>query len=87
MPNNFPGSSADESTAYIVAPYWSDVDARVEGDIFYEVHEAGGTDNSDAYLSLVSDYIVRTNDVDFQVSHDPNSIIIIISGHTNLAWC
>ena len=63
-----------------MAPYWDDVDARNDGDIFYEVHEAGDTTNSDAYLTEVSDYISRTNNVNFQVSH--NHILYTVTGHT-----
>ena len=61
-----------------MAPFWGDVDARMDGDIFYEVHEAGLTDTSDAYLSEVSAFISRTSSVDFQASR--HHVVYLNSG-------
>ena len=61
--------------AFLVAPFWSDVDLRGdEGEVFYEVHVAGATVTSDVYLANVSDFISRQQDVTFQVSYNTMSV-------------
>lgn len=69
FPTFFPGVFSDQVTAYVVAPFWGDVDARMDGHIFYEVHEAGLTDASDAYLKEVSAFISSTSRVNFKASY------------------
>ena len=54
---------------FLAAPFWSDVDLRGdEGEVFYEVHVAGTTVNSDGYLANVSAFISNQQDVNFQAS-------------------
>ena len=68
FPANFPGFASDTIEGFLVAPYWSDNDiSGDEGEVFYEVHVAGGTMNSDQYLNDVSDFISRNEEVTFQV--------------------
>ena len=60
---------------FLVAPYWSNVDLRGdEGEVFYEVHVAGATFNSDEYLANVSNFISRQQDVTFQASYSTISV-------------
>ena len=42
-----------------MAPFWSDVDIRVIGEIFYEVHSAGDSARSDDLLASVSEFITN----------------------------
>ena len=72
FPSDFPGFASDTIQGYLVAPYWSHNDIRgEEGEVFYEVHVAGGTDNSDLYLANVSDFISRNEEVTFLVCKLP----------------
>ena len=51
----FPGSAA---SAYIVAPYWDDVDIRLTGNVSYEVHSRSGNNpGSNQLLDEVSSYV------------------------------
>ena len=70
FPSDFPGFASDTIEGFLVAPYWSDNDiSGMEGEVFYEVHVAGGTVNSDLYLANVSDFISRNEEVSFQVRY------------------
>ena len=52
--------SSEESSvfnSFMVAPYWSDIDARTFGEIWYETHVAGQSTNSDMLLDRVSNLV------------------------------
>lgn len=69
FPSDFPGFASNTIQGYLVAPYWSNNDiSGDEGEVFYEVHVAGGTKNSAQYLANVSDFISCKEHVTFQVS-------------------
>ena len=55
----FPGSFSDVTNTYVVAPFWSDVDIRSVGEIFYEVHSTGDSTRSDDLLASVSEFITN----------------------------
>ena len=42
---------------YIVAPFWSDIDIRDDGEIYYQVHSRGSNTVSDELLHEVSVFI------------------------------
>ena len=57
------------SGAYIVAPYWDDVDIRVAGNISYEVHSRiGNNPGSNQLLDEVSGFVEASTDQSFQGS-------------------
>ena len=64
-PVEFPGPFSDVADAYLVAPFWSDNDIRLDGEIFYEVHVAGNNSNSDQILSQVSAFVSNQTADDF----------------------
>ena len=66
LATRFPGSA---SGAYIVAPYWDDVDIRLAGNISYEVHSRS-TNNprSDQLLDEVSGFVGDSTGQSFQGS-------------------
>ena len=54
-------------SAYVVAPYWADADARLDGEIRYEVFEKGCDDTSVSNLLLdtVGNFITNETGVQF----------------------
>ena len=64
-PSPFPTTNYFQRNAYVVAPFWSDVDIRREGAIFYEVHQLGANLQSNALIERVSSFIVREKDSNF----------------------
>ena len=48
-----------------MAPFWSDNDIRLDGEIFYEVHVAGNNSNSDQILSQVNAFISNQTEDNF----------------------
>ena len=48
--------------SYLVAPYWSDVDYRLVGEISYEVHSGMQNETSARLLELVSTYVNNITD-------------------------
>ncbi|CAI8030562.1 Low-density lipoprotein receptor-related protein 4 [Geodia barretti] len=45
-PSRFPSTSPDTYWAYLVAPFWSDADLRVEGTVMWKVYNRSDTDFS-----------------------------------------
>ena len=43
--------------SYIAAPYWSDIDGRVFGEVWYETHVAGQSTTSNSLLERVSSLV------------------------------
>ena len=43
--------------SYVAAPYWSDIDNRNFGEIWYETHRAGQSSTSDTLLGRVSNLV------------------------------
>ena len=63
----FPTSVASSYYAYVAAPFWSDIDARQEGFIWYEVHDAAESNPvSNTLLSSVNDFIQTEAGVEFE---------------------
>lgn len=58
-PSSFPTSNYWIRNAYVVAPFWSDVDIRREGEVLYEVHQLGSNLQSNVMLGRVSGWISR----------------------------
>ena len=52
------------SGSYLVAPFWSDVDITMSGNIHYEVHMENSSEYSSALIS-VSQFVSRSASVDF----------------------
>ena len=61
VPYLFPSEFTFISTAYLLAPFWSDVDIRVQGSIQYEVHTGSGS----SLVSLVSEFVSNYTGNDF----------------------
>ena len=68
MPRPFPSSDVAVHYSYLVAPYWSDIDTRLDGQVNYEVHIAGESSTSDEYLGRVSSLINSESDTYFNGS-------------------
>ena len=63
----FPTSEVGSSTAYAAAPFWSDVDTRLNGSIWYEVHDAAeGNAVSSAQLSFVNTWFKTETGLEFE---------------------
>ena len=60
-PSPFPTYSHYIQSRYVVAPFWSDNDIRITGDICYEVHE-----RVDASTAIVSEYISHNTGTNFK---------------------
>ena len=65
LPAQFPSLDADVYFSYLVAPYWSNIDTRLDGQVNYEVHVAGESSISDSYLGRVSAFIDAELDTGF----------------------
>ena len=65
LPTPFPSTSIDVFTSYLVAPYWSNIDTRLDGSVNYEVHVAGESSISDDHLRDVSSLINAEQGTDF----------------------
>ena len=61
IPSLFPSELTFISSAYLLAPFWSDVDISLYGSIFYEVHN-----NSNSLLiSQVNRFLSNYTETDF----------------------
>ena len=61
IPSLFPSSLSFVSSAYLLAPFWSDVDITIYGSIFYEVHS--GSDSP--LIQQVNNFISNQTETDF----------------------
>ena len=61
----FPSTDAQIYFSYLVAPYWSNIDTRLDGQVNYEVHVIGESDTSDEYIGRVSSLINSEQDPAF----------------------
>ena len=61
----FPGSAGASYYSYVVAPFWADADLRVRGNISWEVHSLGASDEGDSYLKQVSEFLRNRENVTF----------------------
>ena len=43
--------------SYVAAPYWSDIDGRIFGEVWYETHTSGQGSMSDSMLERVSNLV------------------------------
>lgn len=61
IPQPFPTNALNTRNSYVVAPFWSDNDIRMNGSIRYEVHArvAGPRTRSPQLLDLVSSIIIN----------------------------
>lgn len=63
----FPGTSTTVARAYLVAPYWDDVDIRLAGNISYEVHSRRDNNpGSNQLLDDVSNFVEMSTGQSFQ---------------------
>lgn len=53
------------SAAYVVAPYWADADARLEGEIRYEIFYRDCNTTSNRLLDRVGTFIMNETGVEF----------------------
>ena len=58
-PEQFPTRSDSVRSRYVVAPFWSDHDTRVNGSIFYQVHNLTNDQASLLLLEKVSSFITN----------------------------
>ena len=61
IPSLFPSSLSFVSSAYLLAPFWSDVDISIYGSIFYEVH----SDSDSLLIQQVNNFISNQTETDF----------------------
>ena len=66
-PYAFPSDFSDIASLYLIAPFWSDVDIRREGSVFYEVHTTENAASEDL-LGDVSAFVSNYTGNDFQGS-------------------
>ena len=52
----------------MVAPFWSDIDTRKAGSVFYEAHQRGVNEGSNAALERLSGFISAQWSVNFTAS-------------------
>lgn len=64
FPQAFPGTSSSVSNAYLVAPFWEDVDIRNAGNIYYETHDANNSRSSEL-LAQVSGFVSNQTGTSF----------------------
>ena len=65
LPAQFPSSDAEIFYSYLVAPFWSNIDTRLDGRVNYEVHVTGESSLSDNFLGRVSAFIDAEQDPGF----------------------
>ncbi len=62
----FPTTTLASFYSHVAAPFWSDADARLNGTVWYEVHDAEANNaNSNELLDQVSAFIRTEEGVDF----------------------
>lgn len=55
---HFPSFSSSVAGAYLVAPYWDDIDIRLAGNISYEVHSSSSNNlGSHQLLNRISNFV------------------------------
>lgn len=64
FPQAFPGTSSSVSNAYLIAPFWEDVDISSAGDIYYETHDANNSRSSEL-LAQVSEFVSNQTGTSF----------------------
>ena len=64
----FPTEKAHSFYAYVVAPFWSDIDISRLGQISWEILTPGVSSYGDRYFSMVSQFIRNTQGVAFEGS-------------------
>ena len=66
VPTLFPSSLSVVRNAYLLAPYWSDVDTRQDGEVGYEIHASFvNNDGSDQLLDQVNEFVSNYTGQDF----------------------
>lgn len=66
----FPSTSSSVARAYLVAPYWDDVDISLAGNISYEVHSRNGDINlgSNQLLNTISNFVEESTGQPFNAT-------------------
>lgn len=60
-PGLFPTNQQAVHDSLVVAPFWSDVDVRLEGDIYFrQFFRASGTESDTTLLNYISSYVAAT---------------------------
>ena len=68
-PRRFPSTSSSVTRAYLVAPYWDDIDIRLAGNISYEVHSRNGDDlGSNQLLNTISNFVEESTGQSFNAT-------------------
>ena len=63
----FPSTLSTVANAYLVAPYWDDVDIRLAGNISYEVHSRSNNNpGSNQLLDQISQFVEDSTGDSFQ---------------------
>ena len=65
LPTQFPSNNVVVYYSYLIAPFWSNIDTRLDGQVNYEVYVAGESSLSDNYLGQVSSLINSEQDPSF----------------------
>lgn len=69
IPRRFPSTSSSVARAYLVAPYWDDIDIRIAGNISYEVHSRNGDDlGSNQLLKTISNFVEESTSQSFNAT-------------------
>lgn len=53
-PVAFPSGFSSVTNSFLIAPFWSDVDIRKDGKIFYEVHQSSNTASAELLANVNS---------------------------------
>ena len=64
-PVAFPSGFSSVANSFLTAPFWSDVDIRKEGEVFYEVHQSSNTASAELLASVNSAINANTDAINF----------------------
>lgn len=56
-PENFPSQNGKVYYSYLVAPYWSNIDTRLEGTVRYETYTRSNSPISDQRFEMVEEFL------------------------------
>ena len=64
-PDLFPTDDYYIHISYVYAPFWADIDTRLAGSVYYETHQRGINDATNAVLERVSGFIASKMGISF----------------------
>ena len=68
FPEVFPTMNFFTRNIAVIAPFWSDSDLRLVGNVYYETYQLGLGGESDAFLDVVSSFIRNQSNLEDSVT-------------------